>query len=52
MTIEAWALFCITETLLCLNPGPSALLVVSLGLTRGRIPGVVASAGVIAANAV
>ncbi len=24
MTFEAWALFCLTETLLCLNPGPSA----------------------------
>ena len=52
MTIEAWALFCLTETLLCLNPGPSCLLVVSLGLTRGRLPAVLASAGVIAANAV
>lgn len=52
MTIEAWAVFCLTETLLCLNPGPSSLLVVSLGLTRGRLPAALASAGVIAANAV
>jgi homoserine/homoserine lactone efflux protein len=52
MTIEAWALFCLTETLLCLNPGPSSLLVVSLGLTRGRLSAALASAGVIAANAV
>jgi homoserine/homoserine lactone efflux protein len=52
MTIEAWALFCLTETLLCLNPGPSSLLVASVGLTRGRLSGALAGAGVIAANAV
>jgi threonine/homoserine/homoserine lactone efflux protein len=37
MTLEAWALFCLTETLLCLSPSPSALLVISLALTRGRL---------------
>jgi homoserine/homoserine lactone efflux protein len=52
VTLETWALFCLTEALLCLNPGPSTLLVVSLGLTRGRLPGVLASGGVIGANAV
>lgn len=52
MTIEAWALFCLTELLLCLNPGPSALLVISLGLTRGQSAGVLATVGVLAANAV
>jgi homoserine/homoserine lactone efflux protein len=52
MTIEAWALFCATETLLCLNPGPSALLVISLGLTRGQAAGVRATVGVLAANAI
>jgi len=51
MTIEAWALFCLTETALCLQPGPSALLVISLSLTRGRAAGVRATAGVLAANA-
>lgn len=51
MTFEAWALFCLTETLLCLNPGPSALLVVSLALTRGRAAGTRATVGVLAANA-
>jgi threonine/homoserine/homoserine lactone efflux protein len=50
MTLEAWALFCATETVLCLNPGPSALLVVSLAMTRGRRAGVVATAGVLTAN--
>ena len=52
MTVEAWALFCMTETLLCLNPGPSALLVMSLALTRGQAAGIRATIGVLAANAV
>ena len=51
MTFQAWALFCLTETLLCLNPGPSTLLVISLALTRGRLAGVFATLGVLAANA-
>jgi homoserine/homoserine lactone efflux protein len=52
MTLETWAFFCVTETLLCLNPGPSALLVISLGLTRGQAAGVLATTGVLAANAI
>ena len=52
MTLEAWALFCLTETLLCLNPGPSTLLVLSVALTRGQVAGLFASIGVLAANAV
>ena len=51
MSFQAWALFCLTETLLCLNPGPAVLLVVSLTLTRGRGQGFAASLGVLAANA-
>ena len=51
MTLEAWALFCLTETVLCLSPGPSALLVMSLGLTRGQAASVRATLGVLAANA-
>jgi len=41
-----------TETLLCLNPGPSTLVVISLGMTRGQAAGIVAASGVLAANAV
>ena len=52
MTLEAWALFCLTETLLCLNPGPATLLVLSVALTRGQVAGLFASIGVLAANAV
>jgi threonine/homoserine/homoserine lactone efflux protein len=51
MTLEAWALFCLTEFMLCLNPGPSTLLVVSLGMTRGQLAGIAATTGVLAANA-
>jgi homoserine/homoserine lactone efflux protein len=52
VTLETWAFFCITETLLCLNPGPSALLVISLGMTSGQAAGILATIGVLAANAV
>lgn len=51
MTVEAWLLFCLTEAALSLSPGPSVLLVISLGLTRGRLAGLLAALGVIAANA-
>jgi len=52
MTLEAWALFCLTEFFLCLNPGPSTLVVISQALTRGPSAGVWATAGVLAANAI
>lgn len=50
MTLESWLLFCATETALCLSPGPSVLMVVSLSLTRGSSAGVRASLGVLTAN--
>jgi homoserine/homoserine lactone efflux protein len=50
VTLQAWALFCLTETLLCLQPGPAVLLVVGVALTRGRGHGLAASLGVLAAN--
>ena len=52
MTMQAWALFCVTEAVLCLNPGPSALTVISIALTRGQTAGVLATIGVLCANAV
>lgn len=52
MTIEAWALFCLTEMVLCLHPGPSALVVISQSLTRGPSAGIRATTGVLAANAI
>src|SRR5271157_1646121 len=50
MSLESWLLFCATETALCLSPGPSVLMVVSLSLTRGSSTGIRASLGVLAAN--
>jgi threonine/homoserine/homoserine lactone efflux protein len=50
MSIEAWLLFTITETVLCLTPGPAVLLVLSMSLTRGWRPGVQASVGILVAN--
>lgn len=52
MTVAAWALFCLTEFVLCLKPGPSCLVVVSQSLTRGPAAGVRVTLGVIAANAI
>jgi threonine/homoserine/homoserine lactone efflux protein len=52
MSVEAWALFCVTELILCINPGPSALVVMSQSLTRGAAAGLRATLGVLAANAI
>jgi threonine/homoserine/homoserine lactone efflux protein len=52
MSVEAWLLFCMTEFVLCLNPGPAALVVVSQSLTRGPAAGVRVTFGVIAANGI
>jgi len=51
MSLDAWIAFCVTETALCLSPGPAVLLVVSMALTRGPRPGLAAAAGILAANA-
>lgn len=52
MTLEAWALFCLTETILCLHPGPSALVVMCHSVTGGARAGVRVAVGVLLANAV
>jgi len=51
MTLETWLLFCMTETVLCLIPGPAVLYVVSVALGRGVRPGIGASLGILAGNA-
>lgn len=50
MSLEAWLLFTITETVLCVSPGPAVLLVFSVSLTRGWPHGLQASAGILVAN--
>jgi homoserine/homoserine lactone efflux protein len=50
--LDVWLLFVITETLLCLTPGPAVLFVVSHGLARGGRASLAANAGILTANAV
>jgi homoserine/homoserine lactone efflux protein len=52
MSIETWLLFCVTEAVLCLTPGPAVMLVVSMALMRGPSAGFGASLGILAANAI
>jgi threonine/homoserine/homoserine lactone efflux protein len=39
MSLESWLLFCVTEAVLCLSPGPSVLMILSLSLTHGSADG-------------
>lgn len=50
MNFETWLLFAITETALCLTPGPAVLLVLSVGLSRGTVPSIAANLGILTAN--
>lgn len=50
MSPEAWALFALTETALCLTPGPAVLLVVSQALARGARASVWSNLGVLSGN--
>jgi len=47
---ETWSLFAVTETLLCLTPGPAVLFVLSQGLGRGAGASLWASLGILAGN--
>ena len=51
MTWETWALFVVTEAVLCLTPGPAVLLVLSQGLARGAVKSIWSSCGILTANA-
>ena len=52
MPLRTWVLFCATETVLCLTPGPAVLLVVSQAISRGAWSGLAATLGVLTANTV
>src|SRR6267142_533034 len=47
---EVWALFVLTESILCLTPGPAVLLVVAQALTRGTAASFWATLGILAGN--
>jgi len=49
---ETWTLFLVTETALCLVPGPAVLLVLSQGLTRGARASLWSSFGILLGNTV
>jgi homoserine/homoserine lactone efflux protein len=50
MTWGVWALFVVTETALCLSPGPAVLLVLSQALTRGTGASVWSNLGILTGN--
>jgi len=51
MLFETWLLFAVTETFLCLTPGPAVLLALSQALARGTVYSVWSSLGILTANA-
>jgi threonine/homoserine/homoserine lactone efflux protein len=52
MSLKVWVVFLVTETSLCLSPGPAVLLVVSQGLSRGALASVRSSVGILTGNAI
>ena len=48
MSLEIWIVFAVTETALCLTPGPAVLLVLSQALTRGTGASLWSNAGILA----
>jgi threonine/homoserine/homoserine lactone efflux protein len=51
MSWQVWSLFVVTETVLCLTPGPAVLLVLSTALGRGTAQSLWSALGILAANA-
>lgn len=52
MTLETWLAFLVTETVLCLTPGPAVLYVVAHGMGQGPRAGLAANLGVLTGNAI
>ncbi len=52
MTFEAWLLFAVTETLLCLSPGPAVMMIIAVGLKRGAAMSVFSNFGILAGNTI
>jgi len=50
VSLEVWALFVVTESILCLTPGPAVLLVVAQALGRGAAASVWATLGILTGN--
>jgi threonine/homoserine/homoserine lactone efflux protein len=51
VSLDAWLLFCATDTVLCLTPGPAVLFVLSLSLTAGARAASRGIGGILTANA-
>jgi threonine/homoserine/homoserine lactone efflux protein len=51
MAAETWLAFLLTETVLCLTPGPAVLFVISTSLQRGFATGLRGAGGILTANA-
>ena len=51
MRWETWSLFFLTETALCLTPGPAVLFVLSQGLGGGAAASIRANLGILTGNA-
>jgi homoserine/homoserine lactone efflux protein len=51
VSLGVWALFVVTESILCLTPGPAVLLVVAQALGRGAAASVWATLGILTGNA-
>jgi homoserine/homoserine lactone efflux protein len=52
MALRTWLLFCATDAVLCVTPGPAVLLVVSQAISKGTWSGIAATLGILAANVV
>jgi homoserine/homoserine lactone efflux protein len=51
MTLQTWLLFCVTDVILSLIPGPAVLFVLASALRGGFSRGILASGGILASNA-